>query len=375
MEMERELMKNGSLVLLLHAVLLSAGCVGRIAEEARGEYVYGGDVSALTVFEDSGVNYRDGEGVAGDALAILQGAGMNVFRLRLFVEPEVEGIVVNDLEYTLELAKRIEATGAQLLLNLHYSDTWADPAKQYKPKAWKDLPFEELVTQVERYTADVLKAFVAAGLVPEYVQLGNEITNGMLWPDGQVEFVEDGESPSWERFTALQKAAHRGYLTAYADVAARPRKILHIESTGNLPRTEWYLRTAQREGIPFDVAGFSYYPEWHGTLADLQATLNLAARVTEGPVAVVEVAYPWKHDTHWDKIPNLAYPLTPEGQKAFLQAVHQVVQAVPRTRGLGLIWWYPEAVLARDISVWLGGSCGLFDDEGKLLPAASALEF
>jgi len=334
---------------------------------------YGADVSALTVFEQKGAVFRHPNGAPGDALALLRGAGMNTFRLRLFVDPVPEGIVTNDLEYTVALARRIQASGAQLLLNLHYSDTWADPAHQTKPRAWADLPFNALVARVESYTREVLERFNAEGLRPALVQLGNEITNGMLWPDGRVEFQESGDLAAWDRFAQLQLAAHRGFLQAYPDERGRPLKVLHIECTGNLPRTAWYLQAAMERQVPFDIVGFSYYPEWHGTLQELALTLVLAASTTQRPVLVAEVSYPWKGDEHWQDKPNLIFPLTRHGQRRFLEAIGRVVQSVPEGRGAGVIWWHPESVQVPGLQVWLGGSCALFDDRGRLLPAASAL--
>ncbi|KAF0095921.1 MAG: arabinogalactan endo-1 4-beta-galactosidase [Puniceicoccaceae bacterium 5H] len=358
---------SGCLFGLLALLLSSAGVAAPLP------YLYGADVSALPVFEQNGAVYKSADGEPGDALALLHEAGVNVFRLRLFVDPNHEGIVTNDLDYTIALAKRAKATGAALLLDLHYSDTWADPAKQYTPEAWEDLPLGALEDTVEAYTREVMERFIAADVAPEWVQLGNEITNGMLWPIGRVEFAEADDTAAWDRLGALQRAAHRGFAAAF-EGRLLPRKILHIESTGNVERTRWYLQNAQAQHVPFDVIGFSYYPEWHGTLDDLQQTLNAAARQTCLPVMVVETAYPWKPDAHWQDVKDLAWPLTPQGQHDFLEAVDAAVHAVPDDLGRGVMWWHPESVQTWGLHAWLGGSCALFDDEGRLLPAASALQ-
>lgn len=337
-------------------------------------YLVGSDVSALPVYEANGALYRDAAGDPGDALEILREAGSNVFRLRLFVDPVHRGIVTNDLAYTLRLAKRVRASGAFLLLNLHYSDTWADPSKQFKPKAWEHLSFDELLSQVEEYTHAVMRAFIEADLAPEFVQLGNEITNGMLWPDGLIDYAEADDAEAWDRFAALQHAAHRGFRSAFRAAGLElPSSILHIESTGNLERTRWYLDSAAERDLPYDLLGFSFYPEWHGSIADLQATLELAAEESDKPIAVVETAYPWKPGERWKTIENLDWPLTPEGQRRFLEAVDAVVRSLPDERGRGVLWWHPESILVKDLHAWLGGACALFDDEGRLLPAARAI--
>jgi len=330
----------------------------------------GADVSALPLFERAGTVYRDAKGRDGDALAILRGAGMNAFRLRLFVHPDYDNVVVNDLEYTLALAKRVKATGAKFLLDLHYSDTWADPSKQFVPKAWEGLAFDSLCDKVRSYARVTIAAFAQAGAMPDMVQLGNEITNGMLWPQGRVEHGPAPDPAAWDRFAALQKAAHEGLAQACAN-RPLPVVVLHIESTGNLPRTEWFLAEAARTGVAYDIVGLSYYPQWHGSIADLSKTLNLAAEKSGRPVMVAEVAYPWKKSADWSEgAENLAFPATPSGQNAFAMAVVRALREVPDGKGIGLFWWYPEAVLNPKINVWLGGDCALFSTDGRLLPAA-----
>lgn len=328
-------------------------------------FLIGGDVSALPVLEQHGAVYRQ-DGRRGDALVILRRTGMNCFRLRLFVSPNHEGIVANDLAYTLALARRVKATGAALILDLHYSDTWADPAKQFKPAAWASLPFDQLVAQVGAYTRSVLAQFAREGVTPDIVQIGNEITNGMLWPDGRVEFAHGEELAAWSRLVRLLRAG----IEAVGSGPGRPQVMLHVESTGNVPRTLAFFRHVQTAGLHFDLVGLSYYPEWHGGIADLKATLDAVAETVRKPIVVVETAYPWKPDEHWRGRPHLDWPLTPAGQREFLQAVVAAVRAVPGGLGRGVCYWYPESVVVPGVHSWLGGSCALFDDRGRLLPAA-----
>ena len=357
------------------ACVVLAGCVSSLEPQAPNTsaadaaWLAGADVSALPVFESRGACYS-AKGRSGDALEILRDAGVNCFRVRLFVAPDGEGIVTNDLDYTVRLAKRIKAAGAKLLLDIHYSDTWADPGKQFKPAAWENLGFDELVEKVGSYTREVLARFAAEGATPDIVQIGNEITNGLLWPDGRVEYAErERDAETWPKLARLLRAG----LEAVPTGPGAPQRMIHIECTGNLPRTRWYLNHLRAENLHFDLLGLSYYPEWHGTLADLRETLSGIAEEFRLPVVVVETAYPWKHDEHFDGKENLVFPFTPAGQKAFLADVAAAVRATPHGLGRGVVYWHPEVVPVRDLNIWIGGSCALFDERGELLPAAAAL--
>lgn len=329
----------------------------------------GADVSALATLEQHGAVYRDA-GRPGDALQILAAKGFNCYRLRLFVAPDGHGIVTNDLDYTLALARRVKAAGAALLLDFHYSDTWADPAKQFKPAAWASLEFAELEATVRRYTRDVLERFAAAGVLPEYVQLGNEITNGLLWPDGRVEYAERGNAAAWERLGRLLRAAHAGLADA-SPHGGRPVSVLHLESPHQRERVQWFCREAIAAEVPFDMIGMSYYPEWHGGIETLRGTLHALAEEFRKPVLVAEAAYPWTDDEHWRDRPHLDWPLTPAGQRQYLRDVLEVVRGLPEGLGRGVMYWHPESVLTPGLNVWLGGSCALFDRAGDVLPAAS----
>lgn len=353
--------------------LLSAGAVPVAAEPAASAaWIAGADVSALPVFERHGAVYRDAAGRRRDALKLLRAEGVDCFRLRLFVAPDGHGVVTNDLRYTLALAQRVKRTGARLLLDLHYSDTWADPAKQFKPAAWEKLALPELAAEVRRYTRETLAAFVRAGVAPEYVQLGNEITNGLLWPEGKVEFSAADSDESWGRLGLLLRAAYAGLDEAMPG-ARRPRTILHIESPHQLDRAVWFCRRAAEERVPYDIIGVSYYPDWHHGLDALRLALETLAREFGKPVLVAETAYPWKPDEHFANRPHMDWPMTPEGQTRFLRDVAAVVRAVPAGRGLGVCYWHPEAAPARDLAVWVGGSCSLWGARGRLLPAAAEL--
>ncbi len=141
--------------------------------------MYGGDFSIIKKLEDSGGVYKfNGKPV--DPLQLFADNGYNYGRVRLFHSPDMEGPVCNSLEYTIELSKRIKAAGMKLLLDIHYSDTWADPAHQIKPKAWEGLSFDVLTDSVYQYSKYVIKAMQQANVEPDMVQVGNEITPGFI---------------------------------------------------------------------------------------------------------------------------------------------------------------------------------------------------
>ena len=169
----------------------------------------GGDISALERIEQAGGAFRDGART-GDAIAILRAHGANGFRLRIFVHPSGAEVQVNDLAYTLRMAKRVKAAGAKLLLDFHYSDTWADPGRQTIPAAWAKLGYDSLARQIEIYTADVIAQLKRAGALPDIVQVGNEIDHGMLWPVGAIGIAGADTLTGWEHFTGLLKAGVRG---------------------------------------------------------------------------------------------------------------------------------------------------------------------
>jgi arabinogalactan endo-1,4-beta-galactosidase len=357
--------------LLAAAVFVCAACSPARAEK-RAEFLAGGDISMLTRIEKLGGTFKD-TGKTRDPLEIFKANGANCFRLRLFVNPAGKNSVINDLPYTLALAKRIKAAGCKLLLNFHYSDTWADPGHQIKPAAWAKLSFDELEKKVEQYTASVIAEFRNAGALPDIVQVGNEITPGMLWPDGKT-----GSAPQWDRFAKLVNAGIRGVRTGAGPKRAKDVRIMiHIACGGNWGRTKWFFDNLIARRVPFDIIGQSYYPWWHGTLSDLKNNLNRTANAYKKDIMVVETAYPYRNEAAWRKNPkkkNLNWPISPKGQQAFLADVVTAVRQTPNKRGIGVIWWYPESIPAKGLRVWNGGATALFDSQGNALPAIRAFK-
>ena len=342
-------------------------------DSAAGEpdFLKGGDVSLLQKIEGLGGVYKH-DGKPRDPLSILKAHGCNCMRLRLFHSPNGKGPVCNDLAYTLKLGRRIKAAGLRLLLDLHYSDTWADPGHQTTPAAWRTLTFEQLERAVFEYTRDAVAALRKADALPDAVQLGNEITPGMLWPLGRVG-GKFNTPEQWRRLAALLRAGARGVKAPLAKGQA-VRIMIHIDRGGSVGGTRWFFDHLLEQGVDFDLIGLSYYPWWHGSLDDLRANLAATARRYRKPIVLVETAFPWtaRHMGAKKELP-VPYPSTPAGQRAFLAAVIRLVRRTPDGLGRGVLYWAPEWIAVRGMgSPW--GTKALFETHGNALPALTAFE-
>ena len=316
--------------------------------------IVGADTSFLRQMEQQGVAFKDG-GEVKPGLRILRDHGYNWVRLRLFVNPAE---LPNDLAYTLASAKDAKAMGFKLLLDLHYADGWADPAHQPTPKAWKSLDHSQLVNTIFAYTRDTIQAFRAAGVLPDMVQVGNEVTSGFLWPDGRL-------PDHWDRFADLISAAIQGVDAGRGD-APRPAIMIHIDQGGNQETTQWFFDTLKSRGIAFDIIGQSYYPWWQGSLDDLRRNLQFMSKTYRKDIVVVETAYDWRTGEQFGS-KKKPFPETPEGQRDFLQALGKIAFETPGSRCIGLFWWEPMA--AGDIA-----RRALFDDRRNALPAIDAFD-
>ncbi|MGA3008625.1 MAG: glycosyl hydrolase 53 family protein [Terracidiphilus sp.] len=344
----RKVLTQIYVVLVALLVAHSAGAQG---------YAIGADVSFLAKCEQDGVVFKE-NGKPVDVLALLRDHHYNWIRLRIFHDPAAApDKLPNDLPYTLALARRAKAIGFHILLDLHYSDTWADPAKQTMPAAWARLKHKQLVAQVFAYTRDTIAAFAQQDTMPQMVQVGNEITSGMLWPDGKL-------PDNWDNFADLLKAGIAG-VDAGRGAAPKPRIMIHIERSGNYDAAVWFYDNLIAHHVPFDVIGLSYYPFWHGNLANLRGNLHDLALRYRLPIILVETAHNWTPGGMTGK--KADFPETPEGQLAFLRAVDTAVRAIPNGLGQGVFWWEPAA--ENDLR---GRS--FFDNDGNVLPVIAAFD-
>ena len=240
----------------------------------------GADISFLPQMEDRGMKYSD-NGTEKDAVQILKDHGLNYIRLRVFVNPEKDSGYSPkrgfcDLKHTIDMGKRIKAAGMKFLLDFHYSDTWADPQKQFKPAAWRGQDFTQLKQTVFTYSKEVIQALKDAGAEPDMVQIGNEINHGMIWPEGHINNLD-----------SLAQLIYAGIQGVKA-VSPAITIMLHIALGGQNDESRYFLDNMIIRGVPFDVIGLSYYPRWHNTLEDLRYNLNDLARRYDKDVIVVE---------------------------------------------------------------------------------------
>jgi len=323
------------------------------AEGQLQDYAIGADVSFLAQAEKDGVVFKD-RGVPRPGLEILKDHGYNWIRLRLFHTPAQ---LPNNLAYTIELAKQAKKAGFRFLLDYHYADGWADPGKQPIPRQWLGNTHEELVAAVFDYTRDTIAAFRDAGVVPDMVQIGNEVIHGMLWPDGKL-------PENWDNFAQLVYAGING-VDAGRGNNPRPRIMIHIDRGADLKRTKEFFDKLNSYDVPYDVIGQSYYPWWHGSLNQLRQNLEFMAREYSKDIVVVETAYNWKPGNYVNK--PAPFPESPEGQREFLDEVNRVVMATPNGRGKGVFWWEPAVTGPLEVR-------GFFDGDHNALPVVTVFD-
>lgn len=316
-------------------------------------FIKGADVSSLREVESQGGAFYI-KGKRKDALEILKEYGINSVRLRLWVEPydhngEAYGGGTCDLDTVIELAKRAKNLGMSFLLDYHYSDFWADPSKQFKPKSWQNLDYESLVNKVYEYTKETLKELKNNDVNPEFVQVGNEITAGMLWDDGKLTWKDD-QVFGFDNLAILLKAG----IKAVREICPLCKIMLHLErSADNALYRQWFDNITAR-GVDFDIIGVSYYPYWHGSLDDMQKNLNDIIDRYGKEIMVAETSYAWtvkgfkqQHDNYVgfavnnsfkDKAP---YPFSKRGQAKFLKDIFNRIRNLKDNKGLGVYYWEP----------------------------------
>jgi beta-galactosidase len=253
---------------------------GEAAKPREASKMIGADISFLPQLEERGIKFSD-NGQEKDAVEILKDHGFNYVRLRIFNDPARDsgyapGKGYCDLQHTLQMAKRVKNAGMKLLLDLHYSDYWADPGKQYKPAAWRNLDFEQLKQAMYDYTRNVLTELKKQGTTPDMVQVGNEINHGIVWPEGSVSHLD-----------SLAQLLNAG-TAAVRSVDPSIVLLMHVALGGQNDETVFFIDNMLARGVPVDVIGLSYYPKWHGTLDDLRDNMNDLVRRYNKDVIVVE---------------------------------------------------------------------------------------
>lgn len=370
------------------------------------KFIKGMDISTLIELENCGAKYYD-YGKEGDLFDILKSYGTNAVRIRLWNNPydaqgRPYGAGTNDTSTMLKLARRAKAHGMDILLDLHYSDFWADPGKQFKPKAWENMDVSQLEQAVYNYTTEVMDICKENGCPPDMVQTGNELSNGMLWPDGQI--FDDktaaslGRTPEYDNLACFTSAGIRAAKTAVPGI----KTMIHLDNGGNNELYRRWFDNYIKRGEDFDIIGLSYYPFWHGTLDDLSANMADIAKRYGKELIVAEVSMGFTMEdykdyeklddkerkgmaTRQELVDKIEYPMTKEGQAGFMKDLLDRICKVPGGLGAGFFYWEPGWIPVQG-SGWATkesleyikdpGPCGnewanqaLFDYNGNVLPA------
>ena len=318
-----------------------------LATMTSAQKFVGGDISLLPKYEQAGVVYKDKNGnTVSDVIAFFKQEGMNAMRVRLFVDPSKDSdkAVCQDLEYVKSLGKRIKDAGLSLMLDFHYSDTWADPAKQWTPDSWKTLNDADLANKLYEYTKDCLQQLKNAGAEPDMIQTGNEISYGMLWGtqaavgnNNTNRCFTNSSAANWNRFYNLLKKAGQ----ACREECPNAKIILHSERTANTTVLLDYFDRMKNNGIDYDIIGLSYYPEHHKTLAQLESALTSLEKKQYGKdIMIVETGYSYAWSIGGEYDYTGTYPYTEEGQRQFTADL--VAKLNNHASVKGLFWWWPE---------------------------------
>jgi len=363
------------------------------------DFIKGMDISTLIEEEACGAVYYDENGNKRDLIEILAEHKVNSVRLRLWNDPysrdgKPYGAGTNDLKKTIELAGRAKRAGMSILLDFHYSDFWADPGKQTIPKAWQGLDVKGLSKAIYDYTSDVILAMRSQDVEPDMIQVGNEITNGLLWPYGR--------KPEYDNIASFVSSGMR----AIKDVGCKAETMIHLDNGGNNEMyVDWFDHYMER-GEDFDIIGMSYYPFWHGSISQLENNMrDMIARYGKD-IVVAEVSMGFSTEdyrkyegrpinelkgmaTRQELLASLEYPMTVDGQSAFMTDVMNRIASLPDGKGRGFYYWEPGWVpvpgcgWASEYALEYTGEKGpggnewanqaLFDYEGKVLKTLAVI--
>ena len=345
------------------------------------KFVMGGDLSYTNQVQDYGGVFKDSSKVK-DPFLLCKERGMNLVRVRLWHNPTWvavlnNGKMYNDLVDVEKTIKRAKDAGMAVNLDLHYSDTWADPSKQDVPKAWEGLPLSTLKDSVYNYTLSVLNYLKARNLTPEMIQIGNETNGGMCFPVGKI------TNNNYQPFADLLKSGIKAVRDFSTTSTIKPQIIIHV---AQLQNGEWWMNGLTKQGVTdFDVLGLSHYYQWStvNAMADISTTIaNLKAKYGK-KVMIVETAYSWTNGNA-DSYNNIMsdpsktpqYPLTATGQLNYMK---DLTQAVISAGGTGIMYWEPTWITSSLKDAWGTGSSWdnntLFDATGNALQGLDYMTF
>lgn len=337
-------------------LLLTAGSVRAASVPYANEYAFGVDVSFVKQRVDQGREYRDADEVK-HPWVIFRDHGYNWGRVHLCNDPVQR--LPQTLDYVMASGQALKQHGLKFLLDLMFSNGWANPTMQPTPSRWVDMRHEQRVQAVYEFCRDALTALRDAKAMPDMVQVGNEIGNGFLWPDGRL-YPEQDKPSNWSHVADYLKAGIKGIREA---AGGQPIKImLHVDHGGDVSLTRGFFDQMKERGVEYDVIGLSFYPWSHGTLLDLRDNLHATALRFNKPIIVVETGYYFQPSRSFEKIAP-PFPETPEGQRQWLEAVNDIVMNTPNGLGRGVYWWEP-----------MMRGRGYFDADGRAMPVVDAFK-
>ena len=335
------------------------------------DFIRGMDISSYMEMKARGFKYYDYQGKETDILPFAKSQGFNFVRLRIWNEPwnvpESGGYC--DKEKTVIMAKKVKEEGLGLFLDFHYSDWWADPGHQKKPKAWEEMNLDQLQEAVYVYTKDVLEELKREDIVPELVQIGNEIRTGMLFPEGEL--------PNWEGLSKLLNSGIRGVRDVFE--RNQTRVVLHLDQGGRYHYfEEWFDKALEYGVVDFDIIGLSYYPFWHGEFYEFKETMERLVKRYGKELIVAETAHAYQQsrdDFFGEQQEEAAgFKASPENQRKVLELVESIIWHISNKKGLGFFYWEPFMRASKNEGGW--GSCmSLVDDDGKPLEALKAISY
>lgn len=306
-------------------------------------FAKGADVSWVTEMESNNITFYNKNGVQTECMALLKSLGMNSIRLRVWVNPTDGWCNKTDL---LMKAKRASDLGMKLLIDFHYSDSWADPSKQTKPAAWANLSFTDLTAAVSNHTTEILTALKNWNITPEWAQVGNETGNGMLWDDGKA-------SLSMSQYAILTNAGYNAIKAVFPNT----KVIVHLQNGQDNGLFRWLFDGLKSKGGKWDVIGMSLYPDstnWKTYNNNCIANINDMISRYGSEVMICEVGMPWDQAS---------------AAKLFLTDLITRAKAISNEKCLGVFYWEPEAY-----NGWKSYTLGAFDNSGKPTEALDAFK-
>lgn len=335
----------------------------------HGKYV-GGDISLLLAYEQHNSPYLDGDNKPiSDLITWLKNdCGWNTFRVRLFVNPDKsDPSVCQDLQYTIQLGKRIKDAGAYFMLDYHYSDTWVDATHIQAPAAWKDCTADQKADSVYAYTLRTLQEFIKQGASPDFVQIGNEIMYGFV---GIQVHPYNNSNDDWDGYLKVMRAG----CNATRELLPDAQIIIHTDRPSNGDYNKFYYSKLIENNVDFDVIGLSYYPFWHGFLSDLKKGLDaIKSQFPQKKIQIVETGYYFQYwpNSGINYNTTTQWPATPLGQYNCMKDLIAFLADYPQVEGL--LYWEPEDAGNGDDTDWNVGPTvsGYWTNRGLWSPEAS----